>query len=163
MLTVWLRLAQGLVLRTAMIIGKQVRRSYSGQDPVSGKNRAPSSFDTGSPTRALPGRFSRSQRAALKSEARKPKSEGNPKSDGRAGVWTFSVFGLRISFGFRISDFGFWVIPTDFRAPLVPYPSASFHLATRAASPRSSFTEQPFSQPGADCGEVSCWPMRQPG
>ena len=51
MLTVWLRLAQALVLRTAMIIGKQVQRSYSGQDPVSGKNRAASSFDIGSPTR----------------------------------------------------------------------------------------------------------------
>ena len=47
----------------------------------------------------------------------------NQKSEGRAGGWTFSVVGLRISFGFRISDFGFRQILTDFRAPSPGVPS----------------------------------------
>ena len=38
----------------------------------------------------------------------------NQKSEGRAGGWTFSVFGLRISFGFRISVLGFGMARTDF-------------------------------------------------
>ena len=57
-------------------------------------------------------RFSRFQRAALKSEARNPKSEGNPKSEIRRAWWRLDLF------GFRVSDFGFRQILTDFRSPL---------------------------------------------
>ena len=58
-------------------------------------------------------------------EIRRPKAEiRNQKSEGRAGGWTFSVFGLRISFGFRISVLGFGMARTDFRAALrdAPFP-----------------------------------------
>ena len=52
-------------------------------------------------------------------EIRRPKAEiRNQKSAGRAGGWTFSVFGLRISFGFRLSVLGFGMARTDFRAAL---------------------------------------------
>jgi hypothetical protein len=44
----------------------------------------------------------------MKSEIRNPKSEGNPKSEYRiAIIATVSDFGIRLSFGFRISAFGF--------------------------------------------------------
>jgi len=52
-------------------------------------------------------------------EMRRPKAETRKqKSEGRAGGGTFSVFGLRISFGFRISVLGFGMARTDFRAAL---------------------------------------------
>jgi exosortase/archaeosortase family protein len=50
----------------------------------------------------------------MKSEIRNPKSERNPKSKGRidrADAGFFSAFGFRPSFGFRISDFGFYLLP----------------------------------------------------
>ena len=53
-----------------------------------------------------------------KAETRKQAEIRNQKSEGRAGGWTFSVFGLRISFGFRISVLGFGMARTDFRAAL---------------------------------------------
>ena len=58
-------------------------------------------------------------------EMRRPKAETRKqKSEGRAGGGTFSVFGLRISFGFRISVLGFGMARTDFRAALrdAPFP-----------------------------------------
>jgi hypothetical protein len=44
----------------------------------------------------------------MKSEIRNPKSEGIPKPEFRkaAAAVRISVFGIRICFGFRISDFG---------------------------------------------------------
>ena len=53
-----------------------------------------------------------------KAETRKQAEIRNQKSEGRAGGWTFSVFGLRISFGFRISALGLGMARTDFRAAL---------------------------------------------
>jgi len=50
----------------------------------------------------------------MKAEIRNPKSEGNPKSESRKPNLRcprFSDFGIRISFGFRISDFGFQFAP----------------------------------------------------
>ena len=49
-----------------------------------------------------------------KAETRKQAEIRNQKSEGRAGGWTFSVFGL------RISDFGFRVIPFDFIEDVTP-------------------------------------------
>ena len=46
-----------------------------------------------------------------KAETRKQAEIRNQKSAGRAGGWTFSVFGLRISFGFRCSGLE-WPGPT---------------------------------------------------
>jgi len=45
----------------------------------------------------------------VKSENRKPKTEGSSKSEGRICCFWLKVsgFGFRISFGFQISDFGF--------------------------------------------------------
>ena len=57
-----------------------------------------------------------------KAETRKKAETRNQKSEGRAGGWTFSVFGLRISFGFRISVLGFGMARTDFRAALDSLP-----------------------------------------
>ena len=53
-----------------------------------------------------------------KAETRKKAEIRNQKFEGRVGGWTFSVFGLRISFGFRISVLGFGMARTDFRAAL---------------------------------------------
>ena len=59
-------------------------------------------------------------------EIRGPKAETRKKAEIRraGGRWTFSVFGLRISFGFRISVLGFGMARTDFRAALrdAPFP-----------------------------------------
>jgi hypothetical protein len=82
---------------------------------------------------------------ASSSQLRSPKHRNTvPPKHRPQGGWTFSVFGLRISFGFRFSDFGFRVIPTDFRAPLVPHPSTSFHLAARALVRAPPSPSNPF-------------------
>src|SRR5436190_18401951 len=82
-----------------------------------------------------------------KSEIRNPKSEGIPKSEIRKGYarfeGAFSDFGIRISFGFRYSDFGF---PDRVRARAHPLRhSASrpiFFSATPGRSARRGFHER---------------------
>src|ERR1035441_291715 len=79
-----------------------------------------------------------------KAENRNPKEDRNPKSrkTGRAGGWpgqrrkSFSDFGLRISFGFRFSAFGFQghlrrvrCYRSDFRAALATMRIADIYLA----------------------------------
>ncbi len=63
-----------------------------------------------------------------KAETRKKAEIRNQKSEGRAGGWPFSVFGLRISFGFRISVLGFGMARTDFRAALPECLAALFSV-----------------------------------
>src|ERR1035438_4194583 len=79
-----------------------------------------------------------------KAENRNPKEDRNPKSrkTGRAGGWpgqrrkSFSDFGLRVSFGFRFSAFGFQgrlrrvrCYRSDFRAALATMRMADIYLA----------------------------------
>ena len=79
-----------------------------------------------------------------KSEIRGPKPEGSPKSEVRRKGWnreqaafpasSLSGFGLRISFGFRASDFGFGRFACGGTSKTRPTGGAPLRIATLAAS-----------------------------
>lgn len=100
-------------------------------------------------------RGSANSRGGPRPEIRRPTPEGYPSSETRCGVstcrrgWTFrSPFGLRPSFGSRVSDFG---LPTELHAAPGTNPSPGIHPGirfARAAGDPGVTAEEPMAGAG---------------
>src|SRR5258708_1005187 len=98
----------------------------------------------------------------MKSERRRSKSERRPKSEIRAGLASASYghkftgirsdFGVRTSFGFRCSDFGFEV-----GLPGRPFAFYKHHGSAALYAPASSLSALRLTEPRSAglCGRVS--------
>jgi len=102
-------------------------------------------------------RFSRSQRAALKSEARNPKSEGNQQSEIRRACGRLAHFGFRASDFLRFSDCGSRQIltPRRVRAPGL-HPPQNRPLVGRVPSPGAPISSIMSRPPGRPSSQL--WP-----